>query len=84
MLLDTGSSCTLVKKKLVPVEAYTGKFLAVQFADGSEKQVPVARVMFTSSDGTYSQEIKVDVWVWDVHPLPPLDQQPRKKLKRKD
>ena len=50
MILDTGSSCALVHERLVPQDAYTGDTFKVQFAEGSEKEVPVARLTFTGPE----------------------------------
>ena len=59
MILDSGSSCTLVHQKLVPKVSYTGKTFTVQFADGSERDVPIARLTFTGSETSMQQEVGV-------------------------
>ena len=59
MILDSGSSCTLVHQKLVPEDTYTGKTFTVQFADGSERDVPIARLTFTGSETSMQQEVGV-------------------------
>ena len=39
MIIDTGSSCTLVHHDFVPEKLYSGQTMDVQFADGSQKQI---------------------------------------------
>ena len=41
MIIDTGSSCTLVHHDFVPEKMYSGQTMDVQFADGSQKQIPL-------------------------------------------
>ena len=59
MILDSGSSCTLVHQKLAPEDTYTGKTFTFQFADGSNRDVPIARLTFSGSETSMQQEVGV-------------------------
>ena len=59
MILDTGSSCTLVHKKHIPLDAFTGSSMEVRFADGSVKQIPLANVELAGNGSKMPQEVGV-------------------------
>ena len=59
LMIDTGSSCTLVQRNLVSDESLTGETMEVTFADGRSRQVPLAHVEMAGPVGVIEQAVGV-------------------------
>ena len=56
---DTGSSCTLVHKSLIPETHYTGNYMSIGDISGNTRKYPEAEIVIQSSNGAVLRKVAV-------------------------